>query len=170
LKVTEFLAIYAAFLSTIVFIWNIRRATPRFKVEIIFGTDKIDGEYVSGVYISAKNPSPHTIHLSNISILYPYKKINILELITHTLKYRRLPLSAGWIQPSLSNYDIDDGCPLSLEPGKSHGILVPESILEEIFKDKDCESRHIKASVQDQLWRTKYSHKFEYPKIDRNKS
>lgn len=127
MKVTEILAIYAALLSTIVFVWNIIRATPRIKVEVIFGTDKIDGEYVSGAYISVKNPSPHTVHLSNVSILYPYKKKKIFELVTHALKYRRLPLSLGWVHSSLSNYEIEDGCPLALESGKSHGILVSES-------------------------------------------
>jgi len=101
LKVTEILAIYAALLSIIVFIWNIRRAIPRFKVEVIFGADKIDGEYVSGAYISVKNPSPHAVNLSNISILYPYKKANIFELINHALKYKRLPRSVGWVHSSL---------------------------------------------------------------------
>jgi len=156
LKVTEILAIYAALLSTIVFVWNIIRATPRVKIEVIFGTDKIDGEYVSGIYISVKNPSPHTVHLSDISILYPYKKNKIFELITYTLKYRWLPLS------------VDDRCPLALESGKSHGILVPESTLEKIFEDS--ERREIKAVVQDQLWRNKYSRKFKYPKTGVNES
>ncbi|MGR3302355.1 MAG: hypothetical protein ACUZ8I_07600 [Candidatus Scalindua sp.] len=168
MKVTEILAIYAALLSTIVFVWNIRKAIPRVKIEVIFGTNKIDGEYVSGAYISVKNPSPHTVHLSNISILYPYKKSNIFELITHALKYRQLPLSVGWVHLSLSNYEIEDGCPLALEPGKSHGILVPENTLEKIFEDS--EKRVIKAVVQDQLWRNKYSRKFEFSGIGTNKS
>ncbi len=55
MKVTEFLAIYAAGLSTIVFVWNYVRATPRIKVEIISGSDEIDGEFVFGAYISVKN-------------------------------------------------------------------------------------------------------------------
>lgn len=161
MKITEYLAIYAAFLSTVVFAWNMHRAVPRFKVELIFGTKKINDEYVSGAYISVQNPSNHTIHLSNISILYPYKKVNILELITHLIKYRRIPLNIGWVYSSLSNYDINDGCPVALEPGKSHEILFPSSTLEEVFKKS--KERIIKASVQDQLWRTVHSRKFELP-------
>jgi hypothetical protein len=168
LKIAEILSIYAALLSTVVFLWNTLRALPRFKVEVIFGTDKIDGQYVSGAYISIKNPSPHTVHLSNISILYPYKKANIFELVKDTLKYRRLPLSVGWGHSSLSNYGIDDKCPLALESGKSIGILVPESVLEKLFEDS--ERREIKSAVQDQLWRNKYSRKFEYPKTGKSKS
>ncbi len=163
MKITELLSIYAAFLSTVVFAWNIRKAIPGYKVEIVFGTDKVDGKYVSGAYISVKNPSAHTVHLSNISILYPFGKRGIVEKIKHVFKYRRLPLTVGWCSSSLSNYEIDDKCPISLEPGKSIGILVPGEILEKIFED--CEVREIRASVQDELWRNKYSRKFEYPKV-----
>ncbi|OUR83252.1 hypothetical protein A9Q82_04165 [Cycloclasticus sp. 46_120_T64] len=168
MKITEFLAIYAALLSTIVFFWNMRRAIPQYKVELIFGVDEIDGKHVSGAYISVKNPSLHTVHLSNISILYPYRKTSIIELVTHTLKFRRLPISVDWAHSSLSNFDIDDGCPFALEAGKSHDILFPESALEKVFKDSS--ERVIKVSVQDQLWRTKYSSKFEYPKVAENKA
>ena len=166
MKITEILAIYAALLSTIVFVWNIRRAIPRYKVEVVFGTDRIDGEYVSGAYISVKNPSSHTVHLANISILYPFGKRNLFEKLKHVFKYRRLPSSVGWCHSSLSNYDIDDKCPIALEPGKSIGVLVPEDVLEKIFDD--CEERLIKASVQDELWRNKYSRKFEYPKTNKS--
>ena len=164
------MAIYAALLSTIVFIWNFYRAMPRFKIELTFGIDNVDGEYVSGVHISVKNPSPHTVHISNISILYPYKKTNIFELITYALKYRRLPHSLGWVLSSLSNYGIDDGCPLALEPGKSHNLIFPGSILEKVLKDNG--KKVIKVVVQDQLWRCKYSNKIEYqyPKISINES
>jgi len=161
LKGTEILSVYAALLSTIVFVWNMRKAIPSYKVEIVFGTDKVDGEYVSGAYISVKNPSVHTVHLASISILYPFGKAKFFEKIKHILKYHRLPLTVGWCHSSLSNYEIDDKCPIALEPGKSIGILVPEDILEKIFED--CEERVIKASVQDELWRNNYSRKFEYP-------
>jgi len=156
-KITEALSIYAAVLSTIVFLWNMRKAVPSYKVEMVFGTEIIDEEYISGIYISVKNPSAHTVHLSNISILYPFGERGFLEKLKHTLKYRRLPFTVGWCSSSLSNYDIDDKCPIALEPGKSVGILLPESTLENIFKE--CEKKIIKVSVQDELWRCKYSKK-----------
>ncbi|WP_419615104.1 hypothetical protein [Thiolapillus sp.] len=130
----------------------------------MFGADTIDCEYVSGAYISVKNPSSHTVHLANISILYPFGKRNLFEKLKHALKYRRLPSFVGWCHSSLSNYDIDDKCPIALEPGTSIGVFVPEDVLEKIFED--CEERLIKASVQDKLWRNKYSRKFEYPKTN----
>lgn len=168
MKITAFLSIYAAFLSTIVFAWNIRKAIPSYKVEIVFGIDKVDDEYVSGAYISIKNPSAHTVHLSNISILYPIGKRGLVEKIKHVFKYRRLPLAVGWCRSSLADYEIDDKCPIALEPGKSIGVLVPGKMLEKIFEH--CEVRKIKASAQDELWRNKYSRKFEYPKITQNQA
>jgi hypothetical protein len=161
LEVTKILAIYAACLSTVVFIWNIVRTIPRYKVDIIFGTTEIEGEFKDGVYVSIKNPSPHTVHLSNVSLLYPHKKVNLIELVKFALKYRRFSRAVGWVHTSLSNYKVDDKCPTALESGRSHNVFVPHDVLEEILKD--CESRQIKAVVQDQLWRNKYSGRFEYP-------
>jgi len=158
LKVTELLAIYAACLSTIVFVWNVTRAIPRVKVKIVFGTDKVEGEWISGVYISVQNPSSYTVHLSNISILYPYSKKRFIDLISHILKYRRFSWNVGWVQSNLSNYELKDKCPLSLEAGKSHNVFVPQRVLEKILEDS--ERREIKAVVQDELWRNKYSRKF----------
>lgn len=164
MKVTEYLSIYAASLSTIVFLWNTRRAIPRYKVEIISGSDEIDGEFIHGIYISVKNPSPHSVHLAHLDLLYPYKKTNLIEKIFHFIKYRRLPVSVGWVHTSLSHYDVEDGFPLSIESGKSHGFLVPDKVLKKLLKDSY--KQEVKASVQDQLWRRKYSKKFQYRFID----
>lgn len=163
MKITEALSIYAAILSTIVFAWNIRKTIPSYKVEILIGTDKVDDEYISGLYISVNNPSAHTVHLSNISVLYPHGERNLSEKLKHIFRYRRLPFNVGWCSSSLSNYEIDDKCPIALESGKSIGILVPETVLESIFEN--CDERLLKASAQDELWRNRYSNEIEYPKI-----
>jgi hypothetical protein len=160
LKSTELLAFYGAILSTIVFAWNISRAIPRIKVEIVFGLGEIEGKETDGVLISVQNPSPHTVHLVNISILYRYRNAKISELFTYPFKYRKLPRTVGWASSSLSDYNVEDGCPLALEPGKSHNVFVSETVLNEMFDDGD--KNLIRAAVQDQLWRTKYSPKLEY--------
>jgi hypothetical protein len=160
MKTTEIFSIYAATLSTIVFIWNVTRSIPKFKVSIVFGTEEIDGEYISGIYISIKNPSPHTVHLSNILLLYPYEKSKWIDLVTHAFKYRRFSRTVGWVHTSLSNYELDDKFPLALESGQSHNVFVPDEILEKILENSY--QRKIKAVVTDQLWRKKYSRNFEY--------
>ena len=166
LKITEVLAIYAALLSTVVFVWNIARGIPRYKVDLIYGTTEDEGDCKFGVYISVRNPSSHTVHLSNISLLYPYRSGNLVEKLTHVFKYRRMPTTVGWCYTSLSNYEVDHKCPVALEPGKSHDVFIPENIIEQVLSD--CSKREIKAVVQDQLWRNKYSLKFDYPRRDEN--
>ena len=60
----------------------------------------------------------------------------------------------------LVHYGLTDNFPVTLESGKSHSIFVPDEILVDILSDS--EQRKIKACVTDQLWRRKYSKKFEY--------
>ena len=157
MKLTEYLAIYAAFLSTIVFMWNIRRSIPKFKVDVMFGTHGSGDNIDHGIYVGVRNPSPHTIHLSGIDLLYKYRETGLLDKFLHLLKYRRLPSTVGWVHTSLSNYDLKDECPLALESGKSHNVFVPNEVLEKVLDDSV--DRYIKAGVQDQLWRNKYSKK-----------
>ena len=158
MKTTEILAIYASFLSTVVFFWNVRRATSRVKIELIFGIAEIGEEPSVGVYVSVKNPSAQTVHLSDISPLYPSKRPSFFEMAMHVLKYRRLPWSLGWVHTSFSYFDIDDGCPVSLEPGKGHKIFIPQEKVEKILED--AERKELKAVAQDELWRNKYSKAF----------
>lgn len=161
LDLTPLLAIYGAALSTAVFVWNVLRATPRFKVDLIFGIEEVDGEVVAGAHISIKNPSGSTVHIGNVSILYSHEHVRFLDYVTHVVRFKKFPRTVGWVHSALSNFDIDDGCPMALEPGQSHGILVPEGVLEQIFQDST--DRKIKAVAQDQLWRNKYSVPMEYP-------
>jgi hypothetical protein len=87
--------------------------------------------------------------------------MHFFALIADAWRFRHWPRHSGWCHSSLSNYDIADKCPVSLEPGTSHNILipqdVPESILEEAVKPD------LKAVAQDGLWRSSYSRSFSYP-------
>ncbi len=89
-----------------------------------------------------------------------------METVSDILRFRRFNRHIGWVHSHLSNYGIDDGCPVSIEAGKSHQIFVPQDILEELLEGAVC--RKIKAVVQDPLWRNKYSHKFEVSKIKKS--
>lgn len=156
LKATEWLAIYAAVLSTIVFAWNVFQSRPRLKVVIVFGIN--DG--VAGAHVSVQNRSPHTIHLSNISILYRGRAPTLKEWLSHAWEFRRLPRRLGWVYSSLSNYEISDGCPIALEARNSHHVMVPEDTLEQIFERSG--NTKIMAVAQDKIWNSVYSKVFEY--------
>ena len=160
MKVTEYLAIYAACLSSIVFLWNIRRATSRVRIELLFALEEIDGKSVAGISVIIRNPSAQTVHLANVSPLVPSKsgKPNLLEKLQHIVKYRRFPSGLGWVHTNFGCFDIDDGCPLSLEPGRAHRIFLPEEKVKEILEES--ERKELRAVVQDELWRDKYSKAF----------
>ena len=84
------------------------------------------------------------------------------------MKFKKFPWRLGWAYSRLSNYELEDGCPLSLEAGKSHDVFVPQKTLDEIFEDSV--QREIIAVVQDELWRKKYSLKFEVPEFITNET
>lgn len=130
------------------------------KIELVFGLEKIDGESVAGIFVNVRNPSAQTVHLARVSPLVPSssRKPNILEKLKHIAKYRRLPSSLGWVHTSFSYFEVDDGCPVSLDPGRAHNIFVPEEKVKEILKES--ERKELRAVVQDELWRDKYSKTF----------
>lgn len=157
LKITEYLSIYAALLSSIVFIWNIRRATSRVKIQFVFSVDQNNGEPASGLSVVVSNPSAQTIHLSSISPLVPStsSKPDISARLKHIAKYRRLPTALGWVHTQFDYFDIDDGCPVSIEPGRSHRIFVSGDKVKEMLMESEC--KQLRARAQDELWRNKYS-------------
>lgn len=160
LKITDYLAIYAAILSSLVFLWNVLQSRPRFKVDLMFGIDIIDGISTSGASIVVRNTSPHDIHLAAIGLLFPYAKVGIKGWLLHLWLYKRWPRRLGWCHTGLSNYAINDGCPMCLEARKSHHVLVPEEIVEKVLSAATGDT--IIATVQDQLWHKVYSSPFTW--------
>lgn len=152
MKFTDYLAIYAAALSSAIFFWNIRQSRPRIKVDLIWGIKK-PGE--SGVYVFVRNISPHDVHLTNISILYRYKIPTLKDRIGHIWRFKTLPRTLGWVHSSLSNFSIESGCPITIEANKSYSVLIPDATVE-VMLEKAID-RSLKAGVQDQLWRDSYS-------------
>ncbi|MFQ6333278.1 hypothetical protein [Methylophilus sp. 3sh_L] len=160
MKVTDYLAIYAAILSSVVFLWNVLQSRPRFKVDLLFGVDTVEGVTTSGISIVIRNTSSHDIHLAAIGLLYPYTKVDAKEWLLHLWRYKRWTRRVGWCQTSLSNYSIKDGCPMCLEARKSHHVLVPKEIFEKILSEATRDS--LIATVQDQLWNNIYSRPFKW--------
>ena len=128
----------------------------------MFGSHESGDVFDHGIYLKVRNPSPHTVHLAGLDLLYRYKKANFIDQLEHLLKYRRWPSSVGLVHAGLVNYGLKNECPIVLESGKSYDVFVSNKILEKILSDSV--DRYIKAKVQDQLGRNKYSKRFEYPK------
>jgi len=163
MDLTKFLAVYAAFLSTAVFLWNVFKSQSKIRVKLILALEKREGEFVHGVQIAVQNPSNHTVHLTGISVLNPWRKTSLKDAVAHVIRFRRWPIRLGWMHSDLSLYGIDDGCPMILEPRASHTILIPDDVLELILEE--ATHRKLKAVVQDALWRRKFSVAFDYPEL-----
>ncbi|GAA5080915.1 hypothetical protein N0B44_28440 [Roseibacterium beibuensis] len=161
MDITKYLAIYAAVLSTAVFVWNVARARPKFDVKLVLGLDETDGEYTSGVYVSLQNPSAHTVHISNVSFLYRYEETGLIDRVKHAWEFKRLMRRVGWVHNSMIFDGIETGLPVSLEPGKSHMIFVPYDTIDDMLERGI--DRKIIAGAQDALWRNKYSAVFDFP-------
>ncbi|WP_446009822.1 hypothetical protein [Candidatus Electrothrix sp.] len=58
-------------------------------------------------------------------------------------------------------FKFDDGCPLSIEPGNRHKILIPDKIINKILEDSV--DRKIMFSVSDQLGNEVLSKPYEPP-------
>ena len=160
MKLTDYLAIYAAFLSTAVFLWNICQSRPRVKVDLIFGIEGTGDDLKSGVYIFVRNISSHEVHLANIDILYRYMTPRLTQRIGHIWRFKAWPTKLGWVHSSLDYFAIESGCPINLEANKSHKIFIPELIAEKML-EKGID-RSLMAGVQDELWRNVYSKVFVY--------
>lgn len=163
MKISEALAAYGAALSTAVFLWNVARAVPRFKVDLMTATDEIDGDPVFGISVSVRNPSPNTIHLAGVSILYRNSYPTIADILKHIWRFRRVPRTLGWVHTSPPDYGVETGCPCAVSPGAAHNVLITDAELAEILAGK--ESQEIRAVAQDQLARNRYTGTLEVPWI-----
>ena len=151
---------YVALLSTINFLWTISRETPKVQVKLVSGSDRLDGELISGIYIVVQNPSIHILHISNILILIPHKQSSIKDLIHQIWQFKRIPRNNGWAHMSLADCGLNTGCPFSLDAGKSHRVFIPDQTLKAIFENAIREE--IMCVVQDEVRKGKYSKKFKY--------
>ncbi|MGP9807747.1 hypothetical protein ACT3TQ_07295 [Halomonas sp. AOP12-C2-37] len=168
LKLTEFLAIYGAVLSSFVFLWNVLKSRRKVAVKLIYGIEGEEDDIKTGVYVFIQNPSTQVVHISGLSILHPWRKTNIFKVILESIKHRRWFSTYGWVHSNLSLYKVDDGCPISIEPGHSHKVLIPDDVLNEMLEDSV--SREIMASVQDQLWNETCSKPFEVQEFPSSKN
>ena len=155
MKFTDYVAIYGAILSTSVFLWNLRNATSRMKVSIVPGVNGSGEEMRSGVYISIKNPSPHTIHVTSATLLCPMRRTTFWDTIKYSFKYRRLFLYPNWVHTHLSLLKIETSLPKSIEARNSHMIFISDEKINEVLNRENTSS--LAACVQDALWRSKYS-------------
>lgn len=86
-KVTEYLAIYGAFLSTAVFFWNASRARSKIRVRLSSAIEKgPNGKLTHGVGVFVQNPSAHTVHITHVGLIYPWRAVTFKERAEHSCR------------------------------------------------------------------------------------
>lgn len=157
---TDILAIYGAGLSTATAFWGYYRTRPQVRVLLVHAFDHVGGEPKTGVTISVQNVSAQPVHIIRVSLLYPFARATFLGRLERFVRSGRVPRNVGWCHCLLLLHGVEDGCPVSIEPGKSHQIFVRHEVLDEVLED--AQSRRLKALAQDAIWRNTYSKAFEY--------
>ena len=77
----------------------------------------------------------------------------------HIVRFRRFSRTIGWVHSSLSNYGLDDGCPLELGARKSHKVFIPEAVLSNVLSEGV--RKELRAVVQGELWNSTHSSIFK---------
>lgn len=160
MKITDWLAVYAAILSSMVFIWNVLQSRPKYKVKIFTSFETVDGLLTGGVSVIILNTSQKPVHLSNILFLYKERTPTIYERIHYIYKYKTVRY-VGWVRIYLQMFGVNDKCPATIEPYKSLSVFVAREDVERLIRGSS--SRVFRAIVQDALWRENRSAKFHYP-------
>lgn len=123
LKVTDYLAIYGALLSTGVFVWTLWRARKRIAVSLVpsFGkaTDGSDG---NGYVIMIRNLSTVPVQISNVGLSWPTRKPTMRGRLRYLIRYRRIRW-INWTHASLPPTSVAR-TPVVVESGQSHLVWI----------------------------------------------
>ena len=162
MSLTSYIAIYAAVLSTSIFLWNIGASKPRLKLQLMYGLDDKGGESVFGVYVILKNPSQHTVHVRSIGLLYPSRKVSLKNHLYWIVRFRRIRRYMQWVYTSSPFSEIDTGLPISIGAHESHSIFLDEDSLKTMLED--ARSTRFAAVAQDALGKDTYCRSIDlYP-------
>jgi len=154
MKLTEFLGVYGAVVSSLTLLWNVSRTRPSVKVNLIYG---VEAER-SGVYVFVRNKSAHPVRISAITILYRSGNRSIWEAAWDALRYRNVSRYQGWVHWAPSASYLDTGCPVTLAPSDAHKFLIPDEVAEGVLAASGQEG--IVAAAQDALWNVYYSNRY----------
>ena len=152
----NWVAVYGAALSTIIFARDWLKSKNRLRVTVAHG---VDSERYHGVcaVIRVSNHGYRPLMLFHVGLLWEFRTITLRDRIKHLIRYRRFPRRLGWIRGSLPAREGGYGFPCAIEPLQSADFWVPFTAID----DESDETRNvIIASAQDALGRNSYSRPF----------
>ncbi len=151
LKLTDFLAVWGAVLSTLTFAMTVVRARPRLKVNLVAGFENDR----PCMYIYARNVSSLRVRIETITLLYRPARVPAWRRLIDVLRYRRRYPYPSWQIWFPSSRDVDTGCPVFVEPHASYRCILPDAAVLEVMRNS-ADGR-IVAKVQDSLWKDYHS-------------
>ena len=160
MELTEFLALYAAIVSTGMLGWSVYQSRASYKVEVNHALYDVREEAKGGIAIKALNHSPQAVHLQGFLLIAGNEKTNLLKKGNHIFPVRNMHILGAVEYASLEKYSVDDQCPITLGSGESHIVNIPLEALIEIRKLTNTSK--LFACVQDQLGKKIYSKAFDY--------
>ena len=160
MKLTDYLAMYAAFISTFVLVWNIRNSRPDFKVKLMHGIgESKDGTRGMGLFAYVENSSSKPVFIKPIGFLTLSEKPSLWSRFKHTIKYKRYVRAQGWVHGHLDGYGIEQETETKLEPGQSFSVFISMETFNQIAQKSG--TRTIRAFAQNALGENRYSSSIE---------
>lgn len=156
---TDWIAAYAALVSTIVFLWQLKQSRPQLKVLVVLGIEEDE----VGAWISIHNLSSHELNLKGLAILYPWASVSFKRRLMGLLATRRWATRPGWVTKPLSVYEF--AIPESVGPYNSRDLFIPEDRLRTMIQDASEPKMVVK--VQDAVWKDHYSNEFHFSVMER---
>ncbi|MDP3634110.1 hypothetical protein [Phenylobacterium sp.] len=158
MKITDYLAIYGAALSTAVFLWTVgkarRRLTVRMTPGILSGDDDTAGFYA---VVHIVNRQSVSIRADHVGILWPYRKVTFWAKLKHVARYRSGWATVGWVHGALPTSTKAE-LPKVIEAGHSHMVWVRHEELEAALSGD--QARRCMACVSDGVGQRFYSNHF----------
>lgn len=122
----EPLAVYAAVLSTIVFIWNIvwavRLSRSRLKIAAIPSYGMVQGKSIDGFLVSISNPSAVRVTLFEVTVWHEREKYSAVRHWWNR-NIRRKTTPEGWVNDALKTENYM--APTTLGPGEAVEFIAP---------------------------------------------
>ncbi|WP_298336389.1 hypothetical protein [uncultured Erythrobacter sp.] len=152
----DWIAVYAALLSTFIFVREWRDNRVRLKVTVSHGVDAEKHEGVCAV-IRISNLGHRPLVLFGVGLMWNYRRVSLAERIRHMVLYKRFPRRIGWVRGHLPEDHKADDLPRAIDPLNSVDVWVPFDKIDEAI---DEGNNVIIAYAQDALGRNSYSQEF----------
>ncbi|WP_421791311.1 hypothetical protein [Hyphobacterium sp.] len=143
---------YAAVLSTIVFVWQIRASRPRIRLKAVYGFKKERDRSQYGVYLIVTNDSVFKITIRDMMLFVKIKPFRLSDWIKSAITLRRLPSNLNWMGMGFPEEKLQSRLPASVDAYGSVYLFIDEVLLKRVTNSSI--DNKIVFEIRDDLQRT----------------